>query len=71
MVRQGVQEGKEASMKDAKRIDALRDDILDYQRALGRAQDAKHQVAADIYQELIDEDKRFIACILNDGMVPA
>lgn len=52
-------------MEEALRIEALRNDIIDYQAALGRAQDAKHQKAADIYQELIDEDKRFIAIILR------
>jgi len=58
-------------MEDAKRINDLRGDIVDYQDALGKAQDAGHDSAADIFQELIDEDRRFIAVILNDGMVPA
>lgn len=58
-------------MEDAKRIDDLRGDVLDYQNAKGGAEDAGQQGAADVYQELADEARRHIAVILNDGMVPA
>lgn len=60
-------------MKDTQRVKALWEDVLDYQDMLGKAQDAKDQGAADTFQELIDEDKRFIDIILgvDDPLVTA
>lgn len=60
-------------MKDTQRIEALREDVVDYQNMKGLAEDVRDQGAVDTYQELIDEDKHFIDVLLGveNTMVPA